>query len=79
MGINQYRIYNVAFGIGAATTGIAAVILRRSTTFFRRSACSSTLKVSSSSPRRTRLDQRALLGGIIIGVIESVDRSSTAT
>ena len=21
MGINQYRIYNVAFGIGAATTG----------------------------------------------------------
>ena len=27
MGINQYRIYNMAFGIGAATTGIAAVTL----------------------------------------------------
>jgi branched-chain amino acid transport system permease protein len=27
MGINQYRIYNVAFGIGSATAGIAAVTL----------------------------------------------------
>jgi branched-chain amino acid transport system permease protein len=27
MGINQYKVYNVAFGIGAATAGVAAVAL----------------------------------------------------
>ena len=27
MGINQYKVYNVAFGIGTATAGIAAVTL----------------------------------------------------
>jgi branched-chain amino acid transport system permease protein len=27
MGINQYRMYNIAFGIGAATAGVAAVTL----------------------------------------------------
>jgi branched-chain amino acid transport system permease protein len=27
MGINQYKIYNIAFGIGTAAAGIAGVVL----------------------------------------------------
>ncbi len=73
MGINQYRIYNVAFGIGAATTGIAAVTLLPFYNVFPTVGVLFDIKgfiivvlggLGSISG--------ALLGGIIIGLIESV-------
>jgi len=73
MGINQYRIYNVAFGIGAATTGIAAVALIPFNNVFPTVGVLFDIKgfiivvlggLGSISG--------ALLGGIIVGLIESV-------
>ncbi|HSO09832.1 MAG TPA: branched-chain amino acid ABC transporter permease [Desulfoprunum sp.] len=73
MGINQYRIYNVAFGIGAATTGIAAVTLIPFNNVFPTVGVLFDIKgfiivvlggLGSISG--------ALLGGIIVGLIESV-------
>jgi len=73
MGINQYRIYNVAFGIGAATTGIAAVTLLPFYNVFPTVGVLFDIKcfiivvlggLGSISG--------ALIGGIIIGLIESV-------
>ena len=73
MGINQYRIYNVAFGIGAATTGIAAVTLLPFYNVFPTVGVLFDIKgfiivvlggLGSISG--------ALLGGIIVGLIESV-------
>ena len=73
MGINQYRIYNVAFGIGAATTGIAAVTLIPFNNIFPTVGVLFDIKgfiivvlggLGSISG--------ALLGGIIVGLIESV-------
>ncbi len=73
MGINQYRIYNVAFGIGAATTGVAAVTLLPFYNVFPTVGVLFDIKcfiivvlggLGSISG--------ALLGGIIIGLIESV-------
>ncbi|MDK9706732.1 MAG: branched-chain amino acid ABC transporter permease [Desulforhopalus sp.] len=73
MGINQYRIYNIAFGIGAATTGIAAVTLLPFYNVFPTVGVLFDIKcfiivvlggLGSISG--------ALLGGIIIGLIESV-------
>jgi branched-chain amino acid transport system permease protein len=73
MGINQYRIYNVAFGIGAATTGIAAVTLIPFYNVFPTVGVLFDIKgfiivvlggLGSIGG--------ALLGGVIIGLIESV-------
>lgn len=73
MGINQYRIYNIAFGIGAATTGIAAITLIPFYNVFPTVGVLFDIKgfiivvlggLGSISG--------ALLGGIIIGLIESV-------
>jgi branched-chain amino acid transport system permease protein len=73
MGINQYRIYNVAFGIGAATTGIAAVTLLPFYNVFPTVGVLFDIKgfiivvlggLGSISG--------ALIGGIIVGLIESV-------
>ncbi len=73
MGINQYRIYNVAFGIGTATTGIAAVTLLPFYNVFPTVGVLFDIKgfiivvlggLGSISG--------ALLGGIIVGLIESV-------
>lgn len=73
MGINQYRIYNLAFGIGAATAGIAAVTLIPFYNVFPTVGVLFDIKgfiivvlggLGSISG--------ALIGGIIIGLIESV-------
>ena len=73
MGINQYRIYNVAFGLGAATTGIAAVALIPFYNVFPSVGVLFDIKgfiivvlggLGSISG--------ALVGGIVIGLIESV-------
>ncbi len=73
MGINQYKIYNVAFGIGAATTGIAAVTLVPFYNVFPTVGVLFDIKgfiivvlggLGSIGG--------ALVGGIIIGLIESV-------
>jgi branched-chain amino acid transport system permease protein len=73
MGISQYKIYNVAFGIGAATTGIAAVTLMPFYNVFPSVGVLFDIKgfiivvlggLGSISG--------ALVGGIIIGLIESV-------
>ena len=73
MGINQYRIYNVAFGIGAATAGIAAVTLIPFNNIFPTVGVLFDIKgfiivvlggLGSISG--------ALIGGIIVGLIESV-------
>jgi branched-chain amino acid transport system permease protein len=73
MGINQYRIYNVTFGIGAATAGIAAVTLIPFNNVFPTVGVLFDIKgfiivvlggLGSISG--------ALIGGIIIGLIESV-------
>jgi branched-chain amino acid transport system permease protein len=73
MGINQYRIYNIAFGIGAATTGVAAVTLLPFNNVFPTVGVLFDIKgfiivvlggLGSISG--------ALIGGIIIGLIESV-------
>lgn len=73
MGIDQYKIYNVAFGIGAATTGIAAVTLTPFYNVFPTVGVLFDIKgfiivvlggLGSISG--------ALVGGIIIGLIESM-------
>ena len=73
MGINQYKIYNVAFGIGAATAGIAAVTLVPFYNVFPTVGVLFDIKgfiivvlggLGSIGG--------ALMGGIIIGLIESV-------
>jgi len=73
MGINQYKIYNIAFGIGAATTGIAAVTLVPFYNVFPTVGVLFDIKgfiivvlggLGSIGG--------ALAGGIIIGLIESV-------
>jgi branched-chain amino acid transport system permease protein len=73
MGINQYKIYNLAFGIGAATAGIAAVTLVPFYNVFPTVGVLFDIKGFiivvlgglGSIPG-------ALIGGIIIGLIESV-------
>ncbi|MGB3225354.1 MAG: branched-chain amino acid ABC transporter permease [Desulforhopalus sp.] len=73
MGINQYKIYNVAFGIGAATAGIAAVTLVPFYNIFPTVGVLFDIKgfiivvlggLGSIGG--------ALVGGIIIGLIESI-------
>lgn len=73
MGINQYRIYNVAFGIGTATAGIAGVALVPFYNVFPSVGVLFDIKgfiivvlggLGSIGG--------ALLGGIIVGIIESV-------
>lgn len=72
-GINQYKIYNMAFGIGAATTGIAAVTLVPFNNVFPTVGVLFDIKgfiivvlggLGSIGG--------ALVGGIIVGLIESV-------
>jgi branched-chain amino acid transport system permease protein len=73
MGINQYKVYNIAFGIGTATAGIAAVTLVPFYNVFPTVGVLFDIKgfiivvlggLGSIGG--------AILGGIIIGVIESV-------
>lgn len=73
MGINQYKVYNVAFGIGTATAGIAAVTLVPFYNIFPTVGVLFDIKgfiivvlggLGSIGG--------AILGGIIIGLIESV-------
>ena len=73
MGINQYKIYNVAFGIGTATAGIAGVTLVPFYNIFPTVGVLFDIKgfiivvlggLGSIGG--------ALLGGIIIGLIESI-------
>jgi len=73
MGINQYRIYNVAFGIGTAIAGIAGVTLVPFYNVFPSVGVLFDIKgfiivvlggLGSIGG--------AILGGIIVGVIESV-------
>jgi branched-chain amino acid transport system permease protein len=73
MGINQYKVYNVAFGIGTATAGIAAVTLVPFYNIFPTVGVLFDIKgfiivvlggLGSIGG--------ALVGGIIIGLIESV-------
>jgi branched-chain amino acid transport system permease protein len=73
MGINQYKIYNVAFGIGAATAGIAGVTLVPFYNIFPTVGVLFDIKgfiivvlggLGSIGG--------AILGGIIIGLIESI-------
>ncbi|MBC7359715.1 MAG: branched-chain amino acid ABC transporter permease [Desulfacinum sp.] len=73
MGINQYKVYNIAFGIGTATAGIAAVTLVPFYNVFPTVGVLFDIKgfiivvlggLGSIGG--------ALLGGIIIGLIESV-------
>lgn len=73
MGINQYKIYNVAFGIGTATAGVAAVTLVPFYNVFPTVGVLFDIKgfiivvlggLGSIGG--------AILGGIIIGLIESV-------
>jgi branched-chain amino acid transport system permease protein len=73
MGINQYKVYNVAFGIGTATAGIAAITLVPFYNIFPTVGVLFDIKgfiivvlggLGSIGG--------ALAGGIIIGLIESV-------
>lgn len=73
MGINQYKVYNVAFGIGTATAGIAAVTLVPFYNIFPTVGVLFDIKgfiivvlggLGSIGG--------AILGGIIIGLIESI-------
>jgi len=73
MGINQFKVYNVAFGIGTATAGIAAVTLVPFYNIFPTVGVLFDIKgfiivvlggLGSIGG--------ALLGGIIIGLIESI-------
>jgi branched-chain amino acid transport system permease protein len=73
MGINQFKVYNLAFGIGAATAGIAAVTLVPFNNVFPTVGVLFDIKgfiivvlggLGSIGG--------ALIGGIIIGLIESV-------
>ncbi len=73
MGIDQYKIYNIAFGIGAATTGIAAVTLIPFYNVFPTVGVLFDIKgfiivVLGGLGSITG----ALVGGVIIGLIESV-------
>ena len=73
MGINQYKVYNVAFGIGAATAGVAGVTLVPFYNIFPSVGVLFDIKGFiivvlgglGSIPG-------AILGGIIVGLIESV-------
>lgn len=73
MGIDQYKIYNVAFGIGTATTGIAAVTLIPFYNVFPTVGVLFDIKgfiiVVLGGLGSIR---GALFGGMIIGIIESV-------
>ena len=73
MGIDQYKIYNVAFGIGAATTGIAAVTLIPFYNVFPTVGVLFDIKgfiiVVLGGLGSIR---GALMGGILVGLIESV-------
>jgi branched-chain amino acid transport system permease protein len=83
MGINQYKVYNVAFGIGTATAGIAAVTLVPFYNIFPTVGVLFDIKgfiivvlggLGSIGG--------ALVGGIIVGLIESVGpqfRTGTGT
>jgi branched-chain amino acid transport system permease protein len=73
MGINQYKVYNVAFGIGTATAGVAAVTLVPFYNVFPTVGVLFDIKgfiivvlggLGSIGG--------AILGGIIVGLIESV-------
>ena len=73
MGINQFKVYNVAFGIGTATAGIAAVTLVPFNNIFPSVGVLFDIKgfiivvlggLGSIGG--------AILGGIIIGLIESI-------
>jgi branched-chain amino acid transport system permease protein len=73
MGINQFKVYNLAFGIGAATAGIAAVALVPFNNVFPTVGVLFDIKgfiivvlggLGSIGG--------ALIGGIIVGLIESV-------
>ncbi len=73
MGIDQYKIYNIAFGLGLATTGIAAVTLIPFNNVFPTVGVLFDIKgfiivVLGGLGSITG----ALVGGIIIGLIESV-------
>ena len=73
MGVNQYKIYNIAFGIGTACCGVAGCVLipfyyvypTVGTVFDIRAFIIVVLGGLGSIPG-------ALLGGIIIGIIQSV-------
>lgn len=73
MGIKQYKIYNVAFGIGAATAGIAAVTLVPFYNVFPTVGVFFDIKgfIIVVLGGLGSIDG-ALAGGIIIGIIESV-------
>ncbi len=73
MGINQYRIYNVAFGIGAAISGIAGAVLVPFYNVFPSVGVLFDIKgfIIVVLGGLGSL-WGALLGGIIVGVIESV-------
>ena len=72
-GINQYKIYNLAFGIGAATTGIAAVTLVPFNNVFPTVGVLFDIKgfiIVVLGGLGSIVG--ALVGGIIVGLIESV-------
>ena len=73
MGINQYKMYNVAFGIGTATCGVAAVTLIPFYNVFPTVGVLFDIKgfIIVVLGGLGSLGG-ALLGGIIIGIIESV-------
>ncbi|OLN26962.1 High-affinity branched-chain amino acid transport system permease protein LivH [Desulfovibrio sp. DV] len=73
MGINQYRVYNIAFGLGTAIAGIAGCVLipfyyvypSVGVVFDIRAFIIVVLGGLGSIPG-------AILGGLVIGLIESV-------
>ncbi|MFV0436078.1 MAG: branched-chain amino acid ABC transporter permease [Desulfopila sp.] len=73
MGINQYKMYNIAFGIGAATVGVAAVTLVPFNNVFPTVGVLFDIKgfIIVVLGGLGSLGG-ALLGGIIVGIIESV-------
>jgi branched-chain amino acid transport system permease protein len=73
MGINQYRIYNVAFGIGAAISGIAGAVLVPFNNVYPSVGVLFDIKgfIIVVLGGLGSL-WGALLGGIIVGMIESV-------
>ncbi len=73
MGINQYKIYNIAFGIGTAAAGVAAVTLVPFYNIFPTVGVLFDIKgfiIVVLGGLGSILG--AMLGGIIIGLIESV-------